>query len=669
MNSLPEFNNNNIETSVVGSQIPLQIRLNSRTFVELLEDYYRFLNIEGNPSNVIDRIVDEHDLDKVVDELYLDKIKNEIAKGIPNSPYVQKAFLLQRIVDAYEIRGNTESVLYFFRIFFNEEVSVRTPWDQVLIPSAGKWIRTLKSRILLYVGDETVLNNNKLVQYNRQGAISATIEIESARKIKLKDKFYYDLTLRNDTSVGTFNPRLLVQTADGLARGKLIRSLSKISITDGGKGYSMGDRVFIGGKENISFRGVVQRVDTFGKILQVKLDNYGLSSSVDYITGIKNDPEVLPNLSTVYLNGCIFYTNTNYYFQSDLTATPDPYSGEFDLESDTVFEITGDTPDGLLSEHTNTSVDITATVTSQGLLITNVHDRVDGISIHDFEYYTDADLVNQDYSEDFKTIANITVASNKVDIESNPASFQLSFGVVSLSDGFWGDERHRPSGFSVLQDSFYYQIFSYEINSGIPINNWRSQLGEYLHPAGLKVFGRINSADTVALSTEMTGELSIDDSLFVPTDVTIDDAVCLESSITAINQTYNYDDPDLYSDPYDPYDTYDSTPYFAEIYTSTVELELDLVFDIDDPYLGGDLVFDIDDPYLGGDLVFIGLADTELGRATQCESGDPYTADPYDPYGLNSIYIEFDPTEPKSFAGGYFRSQGSESWEAISDEG
>ena len=299
MNSLPEFNNNNIETSVVGSQIPLQIRLNSRTFVELLEDYYRFLNIEGNPSNVIDRIVDEHDLDKVVDELYLNKIKNEIAKGIPNSPYVQKTFLLQRIVDAYEIRGNTESVLYFFRIFFNEEVSVRTPWDQVLIPSAGKWIRTLKSRILLYVGDETVLNNNKLVQYNRQGAISATIEIESARKIKLKDKFYYDLTLRNDTSVGTFNPRLLVQTADGLARGKLIRSLSKISITDGGTGYSIGDRVFLGGKENISFRGVVQRVDTFGKILQVKLDNYGLSSSVDYITGIKNDPEVLPNLSTV----------------------------------------------------------------------------------------------------------------------------------------------------------------------------------------------------------------------------------------------------------------------------------------------------------------------------------------------------------------------------------
>jgi hypothetical protein len=608
MDGLPEFNQSNRETPNLNQQLPLQLRLGARSFVELLEEYYRFLNDKDNPTRVIQRIVDEHDLDKVVDDLYLDKIKYEIARAIPTSPYVQKAFLLKRIIDSYGIRGNEESVRYFFRIFFNEDVTIYNPWEQVLIPSQGDWITQQRARILLYTGNETLLSNNTLVQYDNQGRLRASIDIEQAEKRITRDKFYFDVVLREDTIEGAFDDNLPVQTIDGQCRGRFLRSLTGIDIVDGGVGYSIGDRLYLGGKENVTFQALVSRVDSQGKILQANIQNYGTSSSVDYFSNIENDPEMIPNLSDVYLNGYLFEEEGEYYLHTRV----DQYPDQPDIDDSHVFPISTLTPTEELRRHLGLIVDITGNISTEGINIARIHDRNGSILIHDFVYYNEEDVKSEDVILNFDNdpryeieydaygfpyvVYDIAIQSSKVidlDAYGDPIGlpeFALTFGSVFQTDGFYANEKGRPSGFSVLQDSFYYQVFSYEINSTLPINEWKSQLEELIHPGGFKVFGRINSADEGIVAQDPEGDIVLDPD-FTPPNITIYAGSDLTSSVNVVAQNYNYDDPgeyfDAYGDPIElglvtasfPYPGYLGELYFAEDYTVTTEFEYDLVYD------------------------------------------------------------------------------------------
>jgi len=71
--------------------------------------------------------------------------------------------------------------------------------------------------------------------------------------------------------------------------------------------------------------------------------------------------------------------------------------------------------------------------------------------------------------------------------------------VLRLSDGKWDSQAQRytsTDGFlsdrKYLQDSFYYQDFSYVIKTGQNVDKWRDVVKKLLHPAGFAFFGQIN---------------------------------------------------------------------------------------------------------------------------------------------------------------------------------
>ena len=57
--------------------------------------------------------------------------------------------------------------------------------------------------------------------------------------------------------------------------------------------------------------------------------------------------------------------------------------------------------------------------------------------------------------------------------------------------GYWSNTDGLISSDKVLQDSYYYQIFSYEISSLVSIEEYRDIVQKLLHPAGLKMFGQV----------------------------------------------------------------------------------------------------------------------------------------------------------------------------------
>lgn len=71
--------------------------------------------------------------------------------------------------------------------------------------------------------------------------------------------------------------------------------------------------------------------------------------------------------------------------------------------------------------------------------------------------------------------------------------------ILRMSDGNWNEERGEyedsqgliSESTMVIQDSNYYQIFSYMIRSGVSIADWGPTFRQIAHPAGWALFGEV----------------------------------------------------------------------------------------------------------------------------------------------------------------------------------
>ena len=90
------------------------------------------------PSWVMNNIETAMDIDKNASN-YLELMQKEIAAAVPRNVTVNKRNLYKRILDFYKVRGSADAVEIFFRLLFNDSVTVEFPYDSVLVPSSGAW--------------------------------------------------------------------------------------------------------------------------------------------------------------------------------------------------------------------------------------------------------------------------------------------------------------------------------------------------------------------------------------------------------------------------------------------------------------------------------------------------------------------------------------------------
>lgn len=121
------------------SLVPGLLQDKAATLIQLLKDYYSYMNEQGAPTNEISGIDESRNID-VADYAYLDKIQKEIAITVPKYAVVDRVTLYKNLMRYYSIRGSQESISLFFKIMFNDEVEVYYPQTDVLIPSSGSWV-------------------------------------------------------------------------------------------------------------------------------------------------------------------------------------------------------------------------------------------------------------------------------------------------------------------------------------------------------------------------------------------------------------------------------------------------------------------------------------------------------------------------------------------------
>jgi len=121
---------------------------------------------------------------------------------------------------------------------------------------------------------------------------------------------------------------------------------------------------------------------------------------------------------------------------------------------------------------------------------------------------------NGDWEEGEKVTGTISRASGVID-NLSIARGVLNIGSLTRTPGRFIDDVGKPSEIvQKIQDSFFYQNFSYVIKSEIPISEWKTQVLENNHAAGFALFGQLQLSGGKDISgrkigTEFTKQVNI----------------------------------------------------------------------------------------------------------------------------------------------------------------
>ena len=72
-------------------------------------------------------------------------------------------------------------------------------------------------------------------------------------------------------------------------------------------------------------------------------------------------------------------------------------------------------------------------------------------------------------------------------------------GIEDSFEGRWITDDGFLSSSKKLQDNDYYQIFSYDVQSRLPLNQWQSTLKKNVHPSGFKMFNTLLAYDPIVI--------------------------------------------------------------------------------------------------------------------------------------------------------------------------
>ena len=547
---------------LIEGQIPDYLRDSYPQFATFIKKYYEFLEQSHEANYLLLNSNKWSDVDLTLD-MFVEKMREQHAYDISTNALLERKRLIKFINQYYEAKGSENAAELFFRMMYNDNASVKYPGDYVLRASDGKWI--VKKTVKI---DTDYLQINP-VSFNLKPA--ATAQSASLSLFNLKDKQIYLKynTIDND-GLQTFSIPIICLTVErnvnnsdiyqleiDLARGTSIEDLNKLLSTtpymetvwvtafDDGTEYTYGflSQQLIGynileGGENF------RRRDTF---------EVEVSESLLYPI-----PGQEVNNGLVRVNSI---TNRDYgqFFAEDYA----PLYGISDTQ-------------GIIN----------------GLSILNTGYRFDITGDYFAEAYTDID----DYTT-YKTFERTLVNPRG----STDALVEFDVGYIYQRPGMWIDNSGFLSDMNKLQDNYYYQAFSYVIQTtAIPYHKWEHLYKLSAHPAGFKVFGELLVEHTVNFTPVDIESATYYTEMFIDGVFPIDDVVIhfYQANIENVHITNSYapgvwvidENGDEVFEPYfsEIYNTGDATTWLLEkpIDNEVVSDDTDYTFDIEKNILG-----------------------------------------------------------------------------------
>lgn len=315
---------------VLAQKLPEFVRDNYPNFVRFIKDYLSFLEQDGNFLQIIEdwRLNNEPSLEV---EPYVTAMLKSMGFESQQQLLVRKSLLAHTLRDFYLSRGSIESFKYLFRALFNEDVDIQYPREQMLIPSAAAYgsrhfiFTSANQRLSVDFQQilDSIVNFGGTATGNKSGT-KADIEnisiiygsgvpylqieiLEPINEFRVDDLI--TISSNGNSVVESIKPVLEIKVSAGGSNysqtdsvviiGSKIQGAAKLgklqsggitslSVSNGGTGYSVGDRIFASSSDDgFGFGATVKTVDVSGSITSVSITSRGYNYSSIPTLGIR----------------------------------------------------------------------------------------------------------------------------------------------------------------------------------------------------------------------------------------------------------------------------------------------------------------------------------------------------------------------------------------------
>ena len=438
-------------SSVVSRQIPEFIREDFPTFVAFVEAYYEFLQTQGVDLSSV------KDLDKTLDS-FVGEFKKELAHNLPSIAGDER-FLLAHIKDQYLAKGSKSSYNLLFRLLFGKKVELSYPGVQMFRPSDGKWNQDISVFAHVDYGNPLTVVG-KLVDIQTETRL---IKVLVDKKEDLVGEIDRIVALGGDiyeffldkSFFGVLKPGDTIKYEDTF-QATIVKATQTPIISQPGKNFRVG-QVF----EIISGNGTgallkVTAVDDNNGIKYAEFIKFGLGYNSDFAVSI-----IASNTFTAGV-------------QIDAVASTSRTGSPLALGGDgTIVQTIGDVIGGFEEQGYINSVD-----------------------------YVVTDYVNGSYAGSLLREFSQNSANSNVNFD-DPAIIEVKTGALVRYPGYYSTNDGFLDDSIFIQDSKYYQAFSYVIKLDERLSSYKSAVKTMLHPAGLALFSEFSITNNIDLSIEL----------------------------------------------------------------------------------------------------------------------------------------------------------------------
>ena len=521
-------------SSIVASQLPEFIRDDYQTFVDFLKAYYEFLETtQADPVTL-------RDIDTTLDS-FITYFKNELAQKLPYST-VDERFLITRIKDLYLAKGSEASFKLLFRILFNKDITVNYPSTQMLRASDGKWNQDVSVFVKILVGSPQsivgkmvdVVTTTKIVRVlvdRRQ-----YVEVEVDRAIRISDdvyEFILDRRFFGTISVGD-TLRYLDSNNNLLFNGVILPTTSVLTVEQAGTGFKVGDLYNINNFQGYGSIMKVSAVDSNGGISQAQFIKFGTGYTTDFTSSITSQK----GQDTASTDGVIisrvdsFLAPANKSVALGISEKTSGFS-----ESGSINTADYNLPVNFTITGTLTATNGSPTVSGSGTTFASQLTFGDYITLSGVSYQVQSVASNtsltlvSNYSGTTSssltsvagyrpsavdgTYAGLTVrefgisSANSVTTTTTPAIIKVTLGPLAKYPGYYVNNDGFLDDAIYIQDSKFYQAFSYVIKIDQSLNTYKTIVKNLIHPSGMAIFGEYDLRNEFTINTAIESLIKI----------------------------------------------------------------------------------------------------------------------------------------------------------------
>lgn len=442
-------------SSLVKSQLPEFIREDYTAFAAFLEAYYDFLK-----QNYDVNLLDVRDIDNTLDG-FVKYFKREFAIDIP-STLTDDRFLISKIKEYYLAKGTDRSFQVLMSLLFGKNASVEYPSRQMLRASDGKWNQDVSIFAKVNAGlPEMIIGRlvdivtpTKIIKV--QIDKTQNVEVEVDRIVRISEdtyEFFIDRRFFGNISVGDR------MRYSNLFDATIVSTTSKAQIQRPGRNFKPGELYEVKNGSGVGSILKISRVDVNGSIEALEFVKYGIGYTTDFTATLLpygGTSATLAGATSLNIGG----------------ASPSWTVG------------LGDTTNGFFEQGYVNKSDYNIQ-TAEEALATGEGQVWDGTYV--------GEIVREFYEDNKYTVLNT----------EEPAVIRITLGPLTKYPGYYTTNDGFLDDAIFIQDSRYYQAFSYVLKIDERLENYKSVTKTLLHPAGMALFGEYDLRNEFDLGTSL----------------------------------------------------------------------------------------------------------------------------------------------------------------------